>query len=157
MQSRKFWLLAGVVASLAGCEKNAGETSDTSALSALPPGHVPVSPSGASDLQPVTQALLDSGNAAYRKQDFAGALRFYAKASAEQPAHAAPWFGTYMVGQATKNTTLADSALRMVRQRAPEMQAHPAEPATGVPPTSPYSPHQPGPPAGRAPSSGTPS
>lgn len=156
MTSRTFWLLAGVIASLAACGEGAGDAGDNSDVSALPPGHVPIAPSGASDLQPLTQALLDSGNVAYRKQDFDGALRYYAKASAAQPEHAAPWFGTYMVGQATKNTALADSALRMVRERAPETQPHPGGPATGAP-SSPYSPHQQGPPPARARSSGTPS
>ena len=157
MQLRHLVPMLAAAVLLSGCggsdETKTGETAD----SALPPGHVPITPPESSDLLPLTQALLDSGNAAFRKQDFVGALDFYSKASQAQPGHAAPWFGTYMVGQATKNTALADSALRMVRERAPETQAHPGGPATGTAPSSPYSPHQSGPPPGRAPSSGSPS
>lgn len=178
MHLRRFLTLAGGLTALAACGGKANDNADSAvaarAVSDLPPGHVPIAPSGASDLppghvpidpsgaaqlQPLTQALLDSGNAAFRAQDFDAALRHYANARARQPEHAAPWFGTYMVAQATKNSALADSALRMVRQRAPEMQAHPIGPAAGLPPsrppTLPYPPHQPGPPTQGKPSRGT--
>lgn len=96
-------------------------------------------------LAPESEALLDSGNAAFRARDFDGALAFYARAAQASPTHAAPWFGTYMVGKATNNEPLADSALREVRARAPDMQPHPPG-APGAAPTmpSPYSPHAPG-------------
>jgi hypothetical protein len=94
---------------LSGCggsdETKTGETAD----SALPPGHVPITPPESSDLLPLTQALLDSGNAAFRKQDFVGALAFYSKASQAQPGHAAPWFGVHG-GLATKNTACRSGA-----------------------------------------------
>lgn len=142
----------------AGCGK-ANETEQLSAnAAALPPGHVPLAAAMPTGLEPLTQALLDSGNAAFRTKDFDAALAFYDKARAAQPDHAAPWFGTYMVAKATNNTTLADSALRMVRARAPGMQEHPAGTATPAPmpgaqgaPPSHYSPHQPAPPAARTP------
>jgi len=89
------------------------------------------------------QALVDSGNTAFREKKFDLALDFYRKASESDPTHAAPWFGTYMVGQAIKNTALADSALAMVRARAPEMKARPGG-APALPPgtPAPFSPHR---------------
>jgi hypothetical protein len=136
-----------------GCSGSNNAQQGDSAVAGLPPGHVPIAPSAPTDLAPLTQALLDSGNTAFRLQQFDAALAFYAKASAAQPEHAAPWFGTYMVGQATKNVALSDSALRMVRERAPGMQEHPGGPLPGgaspdaptpgaaQPPATPYSPH----------------
>ncbi len=132
-------LLLGCAAALAlsACDRfprgpSADSASATSAESALPPGHVPITPGGA-PLSGVGQVLLDSGNVAFRQKDFAAAQAYYQKAAEAAPGHAAPWFGTYMVGQATGNKALADSALRMVRQRAPDMQAHP-EGAPGAAP-----------------------
>jgi len=145
---RRFVLVLGALAAVTGCDRSEKVQQGDSAVAALPPGHVPIEPSAPTELAPLTQALLDSGNTAFRLQQFDQALAFYAKASAAQPSHAAPWFGTYMVGQATKNAALSDSALRMVRERAPGMQAHPGAPlpegATpgGAPsPTPPFSPH----------------
>lgn len=160
-------LAAGML--LAGaCRKpkdtqQAAAAADGAMNAALPPGHVPIADGMPTGLEPLTQALLDSGNAAFRQKNYDAALAFYGKARDAQPDHAAPWFGTYMVAQATKNTALADSALRMVRARAPELQSHPggaAMPSSpgpiapgAVAPPSHYSPHQPVP----APAKGSPS
>ncbi|MEP7381544.1 MAG: hypothetical protein ABI910_07650 [Gemmatimonadota bacterium] len=153
-----------VLVAASACRRANDAQQATADGSVLPPGHVPVTSAGATDLQPVTQALLDSGNAAFRQKDYPAALGFYARASEVQPEHAAPWFGTYMVGQATRNSALTDSALRMVRARAPELREHPSGSplppgganAPGAPP-SPYSPHQPLPVAPRTPAVGRPS
>lgn len=142
MQLRQIVPLLATIVLATSCDRASETKTVESAGAELPPGHVPITPSGTSTLLPLTQALLDSGNAAFRKQDFAGALAFYSKASQSQPEHAAPWFGTYMVGQATKDSALSDSALRMVRERAPQMQAHPGVTAPGTTPATPYSPHQ---------------
>jgi hypothetical protein len=63
-------------------------------------------------------ALLDSGNVAFRTKQYPLAQQYYEKAAAEVPDQAAPWYGVYMVAQAIKNQTLADSALKMVRTRS---------------------------------------
>lgn len=149
MQLRVLIALAVASTLVVGCKGTEERPSAQTTDAQLPPGHVPIPAAVPTDLQPLTQALLDSGNAAFRQKDYDAALAFYGKARDAQPAHAAPWFGTYMVAQATKNTVLADSALRMVRERAPEMQAHPGgttAPGTmpgsaGAPPST-YSPHQ---------------
>ena len=59
---------------------------------------------------------LDRGNAAFRRQDYAAAMRDYRAAAAAAPASAAPYFGVYMVAQKTGNPALADSAMRDIRR-----------------------------------------
>jgi hypothetical protein len=85
----------------------------------LPEGHPPVGGGGAPlpGLTAAARAALDSGNTAYRAKDFALALRHYREAARAAPAHASPWFGIFMVAQATQNTALADSARREVEKR----------------------------------------
>ncbi len=61
--------------------------------------------------------MLDSGNTAYRAQRFAEARAYYERAAALAPSHGAPWFGIFMVGDATQNRALADSAMAEVRKR----------------------------------------
>lgn len=70
---------------------------------------------GTPELSPEARVALDSGNALFRKKTYAAALAQYRLASARSPRHAAPYFGIYMVAQATKNTKLADSALANIR------------------------------------------
>jgi len=60
-------------------------------------------------------AALDAGNGAYRSKDYATALKKYREAAAIAPAHAAPWFGLYMVASELKNVSLADSAMVRVK------------------------------------------
>jgi hypothetical protein len=66
---------------------------------------------------PDARAALDSGNRLFRKKDYEGALARYRAASNLAPQHAAPYFGMYMVGRATKDTAMADSALAAIRVR----------------------------------------
>lgn len=97
----------------------------------LPPG-----------LTPLAAAQLDSGNVAFRAQRYDEALAYYRAATIAVPQHASPWYGIYMVAQATGNQGLADSASRAVRRRdtGGELQdtgvakAHGAETGTGHPP-----------------------
>jgi hypothetical protein len=63
-------------------------------------------------------ARLDSGNVAFRMQQYAQALQYYRAASGDVPNHPAPWYGILMVAQATGNTALADSATRAVSSRS---------------------------------------
>lgn len=140
----RFLLAGAAAAALVACDRSTHDAGATRTLAdssiaaagaALPPGHVPIG-AGSASLPAAAQALLDSGNVAFRAKDYAGAQAFYRRAAVLAPRHAAPWFGTYMVGQATNDTALADSALRMVQERAPTMSAHPAAPpgAAGAPP-----------------------
>lgn len=136
-------LLAALVAAatIAACDRGAGESRST--MAELPPGHVPIpGMAGAPPLAPEQRALLDSGNAAFRDGRHDVALDFYQRVAQAAPAHAAPWFGVYMVGRARNDSALADSALRMVRERAPGAGEHPAPaPADPHAPPPSYAPH----------------
>jgi hypothetical protein len=81
----------------------------------LPADHPPLS--GAPAINVAARMALNSGNAAFRSKDFARALRFYSEAARAAPAHASPWFGIFMVGEATGNARLRDSAQREVQKR----------------------------------------
>ena len=55
--------------------------------------------------------------AAARRQ-YEAATRYYRAAANDVPDHPAPWYGIYMVGQATGNRELSDSAMRAVAARS---------------------------------------
>ena len=131
--------LAALVATACG-RVAGGAGNDTSAIAeALPPGHVPIPANPlASVTTPEGRAMLDSGNASFRVNKHAEALAFYRRAAAEMPGHAAPWFGAYMVARALNDTVLADSAMRMVRTRAPGMQEHPTGAPGAMTPAAPH-------------------
>ncbi len=79
-------------------------------------------------------AALDAGNAAYRAKDMDKALASYREAIAAAPGQASPWFGVYMVANATKNKALADSAMERVQALANDakaLSAHSAGAAAG--------------------------
>jgi hypothetical protein len=77
----------------------------------------PVTAAAHAIIGPRAKAALDSGNALYRKKQYAAALVHYREASELAPQHAAPFFGIYMVARATGNTAMADSALANIRLR----------------------------------------
>ncbi len=77
----------------------------------------PVAPAAHAIIGPRAKAELDTGNALYRKKQYAEALVHYREASTLAPQHAAPFFGMYMVARATNNAVLADSALAAIRVR----------------------------------------
>ncbi len=64
-------------------------------------------------------AALDSGNAAYRANNYEAALAQYRQAVELQPDLAAAWFGIYMAELALGNTAGADSAMSVAQQLAP--------------------------------------
>ena len=64
-------------------------------------------------------AVLDSGNAAYRRGDYQAALELYDSAVEMDDDVAAGWFGVYMVHSALGNPEAADSALTRARDLAP--------------------------------------
>ncbi|HVZ47836.1 MAG TPA: hypothetical protein VG916_03560 [Gemmatimonadaceae bacterium] len=76
---------------------------------------------------PAALATLDTGNALFRKKDYAGALAKYRAAADLAPQHAAPLFGIYMVAKEQKNTALADSALAEIRKRNGPLAGAPHE------------------------------
>jgi tetratricopeptide (TPR) repeat protein len=120
--------IAAVLLSVAACAKDKGAKAGAgdSLLAALPKGHVPINQPPAVPLSPEAQAILDSGNVAFRAGRHQEALALYERASKVMPDHPAPWFGTYMAARELKNTALADSALKMIRQRVPGIEGHPA-------------------------------
>ena len=117
------------LALVAACDgKQAQSAATDSAAAAAAPATASVpAPSGGAlgggpnmrDSLPETVRLaLDSGNVAFRAGQYAAALTAYRAAAASAPDIAAPWYGVYMVAQATKNQKLADSALAAVRTRS---------------------------------------
>ena len=72
-----------------------------------------------------SQALIDSGNAAFRVKDFDGAARRYASAAAVEPGDPAAWYG---LGMALSRLGRDDEA-REAYARARELQARSADSA----------------------------
>lgn len=70
-------------------------------------------------LPPQVVAQLDSGTAAYREEDYEGALVHYAKATELAPEAAAGWFGVYMVQHRLGRAEEADRALARAQEAAP--------------------------------------
>lgn len=62
---------------------------------------------------------LDSGNAAFRAQDFEQALVHFTRVTELEPDDATGWFGLYMAHDALGNTEAADSAIARARFEAP--------------------------------------
>lgn len=97
-----------------------GETPSRGMQGQLPEGHpeVPGMQGTAArspdrrDLPPSVTVHLDSGNAAYRADDYRGARRHFRAAVEADSTVAAAWFGVYMVERALGNDGAADSALR---------------------------------------------
>jgi hypothetical protein len=97
-----------------------GACSAKQAETPAPPAAPPVDAAaggGAPAIPEAERIALDSANAAFRAKDYAGALAAYRRAVASNPTDVAPWFGIHMVATATKNTALADSALKEMRAR----------------------------------------
>ena len=95
---------------LSGCtsEENAAEaTTETPAGSALGPMSAEV------------QAQVDSGNMAYRDDDYESALAYFRAALEDDPERPAPLYGVYLASAALGDTALADSAAAVLQERAP--------------------------------------
>ncbi|MBI1809363.1 MAG: hypothetical protein HYR75_05640 [Gemmatimonadetes bacterium] len=67
-------------------------------------------------LPPAAQAALDSGNALFRKKLYAQAMERYRATEKLVPNHPSAVYGIYMVARATNDTTLADSALAVIKK-----------------------------------------
>lgn len=66
-----------------------------------------------------SQALLELGNAAFRRKDYAAALAAYEKAAKGSPEHAAPWMGVYMVARVRNDVKAMDAAQAELDKRSP--------------------------------------
>lgn len=116
-------MLIVVVAAACSKEQAPKSLAGAAATTQLPEGHPSLAP--AADLPEAARVLLDSGNIAFRAQRFADARKFYERAAQLAPKHGAPWFGIFMVGDATKNKALADSAIAEVQKRTGGAPTHP--------------------------------
>jgi hypothetical protein len=106
-------LLALAASACAKSDADTGAAASASAPAVPPPGQ------GAAPMIPEAVRIpLDRANGAFRAGRYDDALQGYREAAAAAPDEAAPWYGVYMVAQATKNAALADSAMAAVRARA---------------------------------------
>lgn len=81
-------------------------------------------------LDPAVAAALDSGNAAYRSEDYDRALRHYREAIELDDELAAAWFGIYMANLALGDVEAANEAVERARSLAPGASLiHPNEDA----------------------------
>ena len=70
-------------------------------------------------LPPELVALLDSGSAAFRSDDYERALGFYQEATEVGPDVAAAWFGVYMAQKELGNAEAAQEAMDKARALNP--------------------------------------
>lgn len=70
-------------------------------------------------LDPAVTAALDSGNTAYREEDYEAALRHYHEAAELDEEVAAAWFGIYMAHLALGNGAEAQEAMDRAQSLAP--------------------------------------
>lgn len=73
----------------------------------------------ARSLPPDVQAALDSGNAAFRRDDFAAAREHYLRATQLGPDQSATWFGLSMAERQLGNVDAAEEAMRRVQALSP--------------------------------------
>lgn len=103
---------AGVTAvlaiTLAGCSPPDDQRTDT-----LDPATAGRQISGEARVQ------LDSGNAAFRNDDYQQALLHFTRVTELAPDDATGWFGVYMAQEALGNKAAADSAIARARDEAP--------------------------------------
>ena len=69
-------------------------------------------------LSPEARTALDNGNQLFRAKEYKLALSQYRLAATLAPAHAAPWYGVYMVAGALHDKALADTAMAAVNARS---------------------------------------
>jgi tetratricopeptide (TPR) repeat protein len=83
------------------------------------------------ELDPTVRASLDSGNAAYRTNDYEAARRHFRHAVDIDDDVAAGWFGVYMAELALGNADAAEEAMDRARSLAPGATLlHPEQPDT---------------------------
>jgi len=113
---RRTMVIGSVLCATTACSSSADTAKTPLAEFSAGQGSAPMRelPAG---LTAVAAARLDSGNVAFRVKQYDVALGYYRGAAESVPNHAAPWYGILMVAQATKNTALADSAMKAVAMR----------------------------------------
>ncbi|MBT8334983.1 MAG: tetratricopeptide repeat protein [Gemmatimonadetes bacterium] len=74
---------------------------------------------GRAELSAETLAQIDSGNAAFRRDDFETAIARFQEATQSAPDDPTGWFGLYMAHTATGDAAAADDALARARELAP--------------------------------------
>lgn len=85
------------------------------------------------DLPANVAAAIDSGNAAYRAEDYENALRHYRAAAEDDEDVAAAWFGIYMAELALGRVDEATRAIERARELAPGASLIHPEPADTSP------------------------
>lgn len=65
------------------------------------------------------RAQLDSGNAAFRAEDFERAIEHFERVAELAPDDATGWFGLFMAYEAMGDKAAADSVLAVARSKAP--------------------------------------
>ena len=115
MQRPTLMLLVGSALAAAACGRDGGPK--TSLAAAVSSDSIKRMEAAHALIGDKARAVLDTGNALFRKKAYDDALRHYRAASDLAPQHAAPIFGIYMVARAMNNTKLADSAMSEIRKR----------------------------------------
>jgi hypothetical protein len=78
-----------------------------------------------STLPPAARTALDRGNAEFRAKQFDAALESYREAARAASGNAAPYYGIYMAAQKLGQTSLADSASKLIQVLAGTGAGHP--------------------------------
>lgn len=108
MMRRTLFTLGCAVALLSGCLPDDQRTDSVESSAAV-----------RAALPPELLAQIDSGNAAYRRGDFAAAVESFDAVTAAAPDDPTGWFGLYMAHQSLGNAAAADSAIAIARSLAP--------------------------------------
>ena len=74
---------------------------------------------GRAELSAETLAQIDSGNAAFRRDDFETAIARFQEVTQSAPDDPTGWFGLYMAYAATGDAAAADEAMERARELAP--------------------------------------
>ena len=74
---------------------------------------------GRADWTPEVTAAVDSGNAAYARQDYDRAAEIFTELTEEQPTFGVAWFGLSMAERARGNVEEAEAALDRAEEYAP--------------------------------------
>jgi hypothetical protein len=78
-----------------------------------------------STLPPAARTALDRGNAEFRAKKYQAALESYREAARAASGNATPYFGIYMAAQKLGQTSLADSASKLIQVLSGTSGGHP--------------------------------
>lgn len=112
---------------LTGCQGEETSTDDRRPIGqASAPGEQGDRPSARQEMSAGVAAQLDSGNAAYRMEEYERARTHYRRALDQEEDSNAAWFGIYMAENALGNEAAADSALERAGSLSGSEAMHPA-------------------------------